>query len=120
LIVEDDELLRDMYVAKFELEGYSVETAGDGLAGLDAALHTDPDLIILDNLMPHLTGLELLARFRAAQPERQPVVVFLSNKSSPADVAQAKQLGAADYLIKSHFTPRDLIKKVQTLMNSDG
>lgn len=117
LIVEDDELLREMYAAKFELEGFQVFTAADGLAGLQAAMEYNPQLLVIDNLMPRLTGLELLERYRVAQPHSHSLVVVLSNKSSLADINRAKELGAAEYLIKSQYTPRDLVVKVRQVLN---
>ena len=113
LIVEDDELLREMYASKFELEGYDVLTANDGEEGLKTAISARPDLIILDNLMPLLTGIQLLERYRAAKPKSRAVVIFLSNKSALGDVNRAKQLGAVDYLIKSQLTPRELVAIVR-------
>ena len=121
LIVEDDEVLREMYATKFQLEGFDVTTAADGEAGLAAALASEQDLIILDNLMPYLSGLQLLERFRTERPLSHALILFLSNKSAPEDITLAKQLGANEYLIKSQFTPRDLIIKVRERLKSlDG
>lgn len=117
LIVEDDELLREMYASKFEMEGFEVLTAEDGQQGLDTALRHEPELMILDNLMPHLSGLQVLERYRAAKPGHTSLVFFLSNKSSLGDINYAKELGAADYLIKSQYTPRDLVAKIQQYLN---
>ncbi len=112
LIIEDDELLREIYTTKLELEGFAVTAARDGLEGLEKAALHEPDIILLDMIMPRMTGLEFL---KAYNLQRHPNVkaVVMSNKSSANDINQAKALGIAEYLIKSHYTPQEIVSRIR-------
>jgi DNA-binding response OmpR family regulator len=109
LIIEDDELLREIYATKLEMEGFTVHTASDGMEGLEKAKAIGPDIILLDMIMPRMTGLEFLAAYQL--PSRAKTVV-MSNKSSTKEINQAKALGVIDYLIKSQLTPQDIVVRV--------
>jgi two-component system, chemotaxis family, sensor histidine kinase and response regulator PixL len=113
LVIEDDELLREIYATKLTMEGFQVDTALDGLDGLDKATRSEPDIILLDMIMPRMTGLEFLAAYR--QPSQHPRVktVIISNKSSTKEMNQARALGVRDYLIKSQLTPQDIVTRVR-------
>lgn len=113
LIVEDDDILRDIYSVKFELEGFAVTAAEDGIAGLEQAALQQPDLIILDMLMPRLGGMEFLRRIRAKHGHLHAKILVASNKSNAESIAEAKSLGAADYLIKSQLTPEDIVNRAR-------
>ena len=112
LIIEDDEVLREVYATKLALEGFDVTTAVDGKEGLSIASQTEPDIILLDMLMPRMTGLEFLRLYRLSQRPHVKTLV-LSNKSSPSDISQAKSLGALEYLIKSQYTPSDIVERIR-------
>ena len=112
LLVEDDDLLRELYDLKLHQEGFDVVTATNGLEGLNEALSFKPDIILLDMMMPTMTGLEFLAAYRTKTSEPGTVLV-LSNKSTTEDVKTAKVLGATDYLVKSRFTPDGIIAEIR-------
>ncbi len=78
LVAEDDAAIRDVVALALEAEGYVVTTARDGAEALDAALHDPPDLLLTDQAMPRLTGLELITRLRAVAPCRQLPVLLIS------------------------------------------
>jgi len=113
LIVEDDNILREMYALKLTMDGFTVDTARDGIEGLEKVAAAKPDLIILDMLMPRLDGLQFLARYNQRPPDQRATVLVASNKSSTEQINKAKQLGAAEYLIKSKLTPDDLVVHVR-------
>jgi DNA-binding response OmpR family regulator len=117
LIVEDDELLREIYATKLEMEGFQVETAKDGLEGLEKASRAKPDIILLDMIMPRMTGLEFLQAFRPASNHPRIATVIMSNKSTVAEINRAKELGALDYLIKSQHTPDQIVERIHTYIN---
>lgn len=113
LIVEDDDILRDIYALKLEMEGFDVETARDGQEGLEKVDKVKPDLIILDMMMPRVDGMQFLQRYRQDKVAPEAKVLVASNKSSPEQVQEAKRLGATDYLIKSQITPDELVEHIR-------
>jgi CheY-like chemotaxis protein len=116
LIVEDDELLREVYATKLQMEGFSVDTAVDGFDALEKVKAKEPDVILLDMIMPRMTGLEFLKAYslRANHPNVKTVV--MSNKSSPHEINQAKTMGVVDYLIKSQHTPQDIVRRIRSYL----
>ena len=113
LIVEDEELLSEMYEEVFEREGFYVKTAGSGQEALDIAKKSKPDFVLLDILLPEQNGLYFLEQ-KKKDPELAdiPVIAF-SNFDDPHIKADAQRLGAKDYLIKTNYTPQEVVKKVQ-------
>ena len=118
LIIEDDEVLRDIYSLKFEMEGFDVATATDGQAGLEQVEQHQPQLIILDMLMPRLGGIEFLRRFRDQYPESPAIILVASNKSNTETVTAAKKLGAAEYIVKAQLTPEEIVHRAR--LHLDG
>lgn len=113
LIVEDDPLLVKMYKAKLVSEEFEVLTAGDGQAGLELALSQGPDAIILDVMMPKLSGLDML-RMLSKDPKGSKIpVLVLSNLSQSDEAQQAKELGAKAFMVKANFTPKQVIEKLK-------
>jgi len=113
LIVEDDPLLIKMYKTKFVSEGYSVFTAFDGEAGLSLALEKKPDLIILDVMMPKLSGIDMLKKLKGDAYGRNVPVIILSNLSQEEEAKKAFEYGAKEYLVKANFTPGQVFEKVK-------
>jgi DNA-binding response OmpR family regulator len=111
LLIEDDDLLRELYEIKLCAEGFDVEATTNGKDALDKVHDYRPKIILLDMMMPVMTGMEFLQQF---QPMRHPKikVLVLSNKAAPNEMYEAKKLGAADYLLKSQYTPDDLVQEV--------
>lgn len=116
LLVEDDGLLREMYALKLNLEGFEVDTAADGREGLEKAMSSTFDVILLDNLMPHMSGLELLQKLNISGSDTQTKVIMLSNKSSLPEINLAKRLGASEYLIKSQHTPKHVVDMIRNVI----
>ena len=112
LIVEDDADVAHVVKAFLEREGYLVEVARDGLAGLDAALAVEPDLVVLDWMLPHLEGPELLRRLRR---ERSTPVIMLTARTHEDDRVLGLEVGADDYVSKP-FSPRELVARVNAVL----
>src|SRR5690348_14647274 len=108
LFVEDDVSVAQMYQLKLELDGYVVDVAGDGIAALEKARSTHPDIIFLDIRLPKLDGLAVLESLRAEPSTARIPVVILSNWNERELVDRGISLGALDHLIKSQTTPARL------------
>jgi DNA-binding response OmpR family regulator len=113
LIIEDDELLREIYATKLEMEGFAVATAVDGLEGLKKANDSEPDMILLDMIMPRMTGIEFLKAYRLTAKHPRVKALVMSNKSSTSEINQVKTMGVLEYLIKSQHTPQEIAERVR-------
>lgn len=114
LIVEDYESIKNLYTDAFMRAGYTVQTAGSGAEGLEKTKDKEFDVIVLDVLMLELSGTDFLEAFKPAKHPKTKVVV-VSNLDSPNVIAKTKALGATDYLLKSQYTPDQLVKAVKAL-----
>jgi DNA-binding response OmpR family regulator len=116
LVVEDDNDICELIKFKLTRLGHDVIVEHDGEAGLAAALAESPDLVILDWMMPRLTGLEVCIQMRAdPRPCRSPVIL-LTAKAQEADVEHGLAAGADDYVVKP-FSPRELASRVDALLS---
>lgn len=113
LLVEDDQLLIKMYKTKFESEGFTVFTADDGEQGLKVALEKKPDIILLDMMMPKLSGDEVLTKLKQDKNTQGIPVIVFSNLSQEDEAQKVIQLGAKEYLVKANMTPGEVVEKVK-------
>jgi len=113
LIVEDDKFLRELISRKILNEGFDISEAVDGEDGLKKVKEEKPDLILLDLILPGIDGFEFLARIKEDSSLAQIPVIILSNLGQKEDIEKGMKLGAVDYLIKAHFTPREIIEKIK-------
>ncbi|MBW4061065.1 response regulator [Candidatus Saccharibacteria bacterium] len=104
MIVEDDDIIREVYTLKFELEGFPVTAAENGQIALERAASFEPDIILLDMMMPVMGGLDFMRAWRAL-PERAAEVIVFSNISAPNQMNEVLALGASEYWVKSDYTP---------------
>ncbi len=118
LLVEDYESIRNVYFFALTEEGFSVDTAGSGAEALRLVAKSVYDLICLDMVMLQYSGLEFLEKFRAQQANVKTKVIVLSNIDSPAIVERAKALGAVKYLIKAHYTPKQLAAMIREILSA--
>jgi CheY-like chemotaxis protein len=118
LIVEDDELMARLYRKVFSFEGYNVEMAGDGQAGIDKAREVKPDLILLDVMMPRLNGLEALGQLKADPKTKAIPVIMLTNLAGQQDTQKALAKGAVKYIIKSENDPQSVAAMVKEVLAS--
>ncbi len=113
LVVDDDERIAAAVRRALAYEGYEVTTAQDGLAALEAARESMPDLIVLDVMMPGLDGIEVVRRIRAAGDDV--AVLMLTAKTSVPDRVEGLDAGADDYLVKP-FAYEELLARVRSLL----
>lgn len=115
LIVEDKPEISRLIQFSLENEGFSCHICGDGLQGLRIIQEQQPDLVILDLMIPGLDGLELCARIRQKPGANNPYILMLSGKSEEIDRVIGLSTGADDYLVKP-FSPRELVARVRALV----
>lgn len=118
LIIEDDGFLIQMYASKLEMEGFKVLAAVDGEKGLRIVKKEQPDLILLDLLLPKKDGFEVLAELKKDSKLKDIPVVVLTNLGQREDIERCFNLGAVDYLIKAHFIPSEVIAKLKSLLEN--
>lgn len=118
LFVDDDSFLRKVYQAELQDKGFEVYLAVDGDDGLQKAQEVDPDLIILDLIMPKKSGFELLTDLGQYEITRFIPVVVLSNLAQSVDKKRALDLGAVDYLVKDNTTLDIIADKINYYVNS--
>jgi len=116
LIIEDDNFLRKLVLRKLMSEGYDVSEALDGEQGIKKAQTESPDLILLDLILPGIDGFEVLAQIKNNKDTNSIPVIILSNLGQKEDIEKGFNLGAVDYLIKAHFTPNEIIEKINALL----
>ncbi len=113
-IIEDDQAISQMYRFKFEAEGYNVQTAENGALGLALVEGFHPDIILLDLMMPEMTGDVMLAKMRATAWGKDLKVIILTNMGEQEIPEAVKKLGVSAVILKANMTPRqvaELVKK---------
>lgn len=113
-IVEDDQAISQMYRLKFEAEGYEVETAANGILGLELAEKMRPDIMLLDLMMPEMNGDEMLAKMRATDWGKNIKVFILTNMGEQEAPAVIKQLNVRRFIVKAEMTPRQVAEMVKS------
>lgn len=116
LIIEDDDFLRSLAVTKLEKEGFTVHMATNGQEGLTTAESHLPQLIILDLMLPIMSGFDVLAGLKANPATKDLKVVVFSNLGEESDIKKCLDMGANDYLVKANFTLDELVEKIKTLL----
>jgi two-component system phosphate regulon response regulator PhoB len=115
LVVDDDADIRDMLSFKLANSGFEVHTEEDGETGVAAALELRPDLVVLDWMMPRMTGPEVCVALRQDPATERLPVILLTAKAQEGDVQRGFASGADDYVCKP-FSPRELVSRVQALL----
>ncbi len=115
-IIEDDMAIVQMYRTKFENEGYDVATASDGGSGLELIESFEPDIILLDLMMPNMTGLDMLSKLRNQPTGRNAKVVVLTNMGDTETATRVYKMAADDYIVKAEMTPKQVAERVKNLL----
>lgn len=116
-IVDDDKFLLGMYSLKFSNNGYDVEATLGSVAALEKLrAGAKPDVLLLDIVMPHMDGLELLKVVRDENLAPGAIVVMLTNQSQSSDVDRAKDLSVDGYIIKAATIPSEVLREVEKIM----
>ena len=112
LLIEDEKIIIDLLERKLTKEGYNVSVARDGEEGLKMMKEVNPDLILLDIVMPKLGGFEVMEEMGKDKDLKKIPIVIVSNSGQPVELGRAKKLGAKDWLIKTEFDPQEVLDKV--------
>lgn len=115
-IIEDDQAISQMYRFKFEAEGYTVETAENGKLGLKLAESMKPDVILLDLMMPEMTGDEMLDQLRKTAWGKDIKVIILTNMGEQEIPGRVRELGVSGVILKADMTPRQVAETVGKLL----
>ena len=115
LIIEDDRDIVELVRYNLEQEGFTVATAREGVAGLDLVKKSPPDLLLLDLMLPKLSGLEICKAIRANEKLNRLPILMLTARGEESDRVVGLELGADDYVTKP-FSPRELVARVKALI----
>lgn len=118
-IIEDDIYISDMYRIKLEADNYEVNVASDGIEGMKRLEKNIPDVILLDIVMPKIDGFSVLKMIKENDILKNVPVILLTNLSQKENIEKGFELGAASYIIKAHFTPSEVVKKIKEVMEHE-
>lgn len=113
LLVEDDEALAAVYKSRLELEGFETMEVNNGEKALAAAIEFRPDLVLLDVMMPKISGFDVLDILRNTPDTANIRVIMLTALSQPKDKEKAESLGVDDYLVKSQVVIGDVVERIK-------
>lgn len=117
LLVEDDDALANVYMMRLEAEGFETRRVSNGEDALAAAQDFKPDLILLDVMMPKVSGFDVLDILRNTPQTANVKIIILTALSQESDRERAKTLGADDYLVKSQVVIADVIDRIKQQLN---
>lgn len=113
LLVEDDDALANVYLARLEIEGFDVRRVANGEDALATTLSYKPDLILLDVMMPKVSGFDVLDILRNTPETSTVKIIMLTALSQDSDKDRAEALGVDDYLVKSQVVITDVIERIR-------
>ncbi len=116
LVVEDDPMISSMYKTKFEADGFEVFTADNGATGLELIKKEEPDIVMLDIILPQLDGFSVLEQIKKDKTTKDIPVIMLTNLSTEEDKEKGKKMGALDYLVKASLTPGQISEKIKKIL----
>jgi len=120
LIVEDDNFVAEVYSTKLVEMGYDVTIAQNGEEGLTELKSKKADLILLDIIMPVMGGIGMLEEMKKNGEWRKIPVILLTNVGEKESIQKVRDLGVKNYLIKSHFTPAEVIEKIEEVFRENN
>ncbi len=116
LLIEDDDMLRELITKKLTEGGYRVTQSIDGTNGLAAVSREKPDLVLLDIILPKMNGFEVLEKIKQDPALSNVPVIMLSNLSQEENMEKALRLGASDYFVKINFTSDEVLEKIKNIL----
>ena len=117
LVIDDEPMVREVLGRYLERDGFEVATADDGVTALEAFAATDPDLVLLDLMLPRIDGFEVFRRIREARPASP--VIMLTARGAVTDRIAGLETGADDYIAKP-FSPKEVVARVRTVLRRSG
>jgi two-component system, chemotaxis family, response regulator WspR len=119
LIVEDDNFVAEVYLAKLSEMKYEPILAQNGEEGLAALRKNKIDMILLDILMPVMSGMEMLEEIKKNKEWENIPVILLTNVGEKESIQKVREMGVKNYLIKSHFTPAEVVEKIESVFKNN-
>ncbi|MFH0891882.1 MAG: response regulator [Candidatus Falkowbacteria bacterium] len=116
ILAEDDKFISRAYKDGLERAGFTVIPVMDGVMALEKIKQEKPDMVLLDLIMPVKNGFEVLKDIKADEAIKNIPIIILSNLGQDSDIEKGRELGAADYLIKSNFSMNEVIEKIKTYL----
>lgn len=116
-IIEDDQVISQMYRIKFESEGFTVETAENGKLGLELVKNMKPDIVLLDLMMPEMNGDEMLVKLRELPEGKVVPVIILTNMGEQEIPPSITELGVKKFILKADMTPKQVVDLVKTQLS---
>ena len=117
-IIEDDQLIAQMYRMKLETEGFDVDVAENGMNGIEMVIQKQPDLILLDYSLPDVDGSAVLKEIRHNESSKNTPVIVLTNMDNEAVASELSKWNIADYIVKANLTPREVVAKIKQVLGS--
>jgi CheY-like chemotaxis protein len=117
LLVDDDVFLRDMYATKFTELGHTVTAAETGERALELIKENEYSVVVLDMIMPGMTGIELLEKIHEQCGDTMPKCIVLSNQGGKEEIEAAEKAGAAGYIIKAELIPSEVVERVNQIVS---
>ncbi len=118
LLVEDDLILQEMYRIRLEQAGFRVTELVSGEEALRAIANNKFDLVLLDIMLPGVSGLDVLAELKDNDSTKDLPVIMLSALSTDEDKMRGREFGATDYIAKSESTPREVVAKIKSILDA--
>jgi DNA-binding response OmpR family regulator len=119
LVVEDELFIRELYVRILKNEGYEVYSAGDGEEAYNTILENKFDIILLDIMLPKMSGMDILQKLKNKEPTLRRKILMLTNLDQDVTVANCLSLGASGYLIKDQYPPENLVMEVRNALSPE-
>ena len=117
LLIEDDPILLKMYTKKFEIDGFNLATAQNGAEGVEKMKSFQPNLVLMDIMMPKMSGLEAMDKAKADPAIKNIPILVLTNLSTTDDAQTAVKKGAVGFLVKSDVTPSQILTKAKEILS---
>jgi two-component system, OmpR family, response regulator ResD len=118
LLVEDEDYIRDLYKRQLDLDGLPTDAFGTGREGLEAVKKFQYSLVLLDIMLPDLNGLQILKEIKSNPQTKALPVVLLTNLGQDTVIKEGFELGAEGYLIKSSYTPNQIVQEVKKIIDA--
>lgn len=115
LVVEDDKFLQKILVTKFVKEGFDVRAASDGEEAMQALLAATPDIVLLDLILPKMSGFDVLTEVKTSPKLKHLPVVILSNLGQEEDIIRAREIGATEFLVKADHSISEVVQRVKEI-----
>ena len=116
LLVEDDPFLADIYTTKMKEAGFDIQVVEDGGGVIARIKEQKPDLLLLDIVLPHLDGWEVIRQIKESADLKDLKIIILSNLGQKNEVEKGLQMGAVKYLIKAHYTPTEIVEEIKKVL----